>query len=109
MWSLLSLVCRTLVYQTSACRALPPRSNRIKSPMGVNVTFETTLARVSENGMRILLGSSQAQVVSAQDGIASIAPSAGRVGPCDVFITVSAGQSTAQFQIECGHNSCGAE
>ncbi len=68
--------------------------------MGVNVTFATTLARVSENGMPILLGSSQVQVVSTQDGLASIVPSAGNVGPCDVFITVSAGQSTAQLQME---------
>jgi hypothetical protein len=68
--------------------------------IGVNVTFKTTLARVPENGMPVILGSSQTQVVSAQDGLASIVPSAGSVGPCDVFITVSAGQSTAQFQME---------
>ncbi len=68
--------------------------------MGVNVTFKTTLARVPENGMPVILGSSQTQVVSAQDGVASIVPSAGSVGPCDVFITVSAGQSTAEFQME---------
>jgi hypothetical protein len=68
--------------------------------MGVNVTFKTTLARVPENGMPVILGSSQAQVVSAQDGLASLVPSAGSVGPCDVFMTVNAGQSTAQFQME---------
>lgn len=82
--------------------------------MGVNVTFAVTLARVSpdsggqqsgdsnggENGMPILLGSSQAQVASAQDGTAFIVPSAGSVGPCDVFITVTAGPSTAQLQME---------
>ena len=82
--------------------------------MGVNVTFATTLARVSPDqggqqegdpvaggdGMPVLLGSSQVQVVSAQDGTAFIVPSAGNVGPCDVFITVSAGQSTAQLQME---------
>ncbi len=68
--------------------------------MGVDVTFKTTLARVPENGMPVILGSSQTQVVSAQDGLASVVPSAGSVGPCDVFITVSAGQSTAQFQME---------
>jgi hypothetical protein len=68
--------------------------------MGVNVTFKTTLARVPENGMPVILGSSQTQVVSNQDGLASIVPSAGSVGPCDVFITVSAGQSTAEFQME---------
>src|SRR5467141_77408 len=42
--------------------------------MGVNVTFKTTLARVSENGMPVILGSSQTQVVSAQGGLASIVP-----------------------------------
>ncbi len=70
--------------------------------MGVNVTFATTLARVNPNpgGQPVLLGSSQAQVVSAQDGTASIVPSAGSVGVCDVFITVNAGSSTAQFQME---------
>jgi len=82
--------------------------------MGVTVTFETTLARVSPgqggqpdgdsvvgaNGMPVLLGSSQAQVGSTQDGLASIVPSVGSVGPCDVFITVSAGRSTAQLQME---------
>ena len=69
--------------------------------MGVNVTFETTLARESRKiGLPVILGSSQTQVVTAQDGLASIVPSAGSVGPCDVFITVSAGQSTAQFQME---------
>ena len=70
--------------------------------MGVNVIFATTLARVSldSEGMPVILGSSQAQVVSAQNGTASIVPSAGSVGPCDVFITVSAGPSTAQLQME---------
>jgi hypothetical protein len=48
----------------------------------------------------VLLGSSQVQVVSSQDGLASMVPSAGNVGPCDVFITVSAGQSTTQLQME---------
>jgi hypothetical protein len=50
--------------------------------------------------MSILLGSSQAQVVTDQNGLASIVPSAGSVGPCDVFIAVSAGASTAQLQME---------
>jgi hypothetical protein len=68
--------------------------------MGVSVTFQTTLARVPENGMPVVLGSSAAQVVSAQDGLASIIPSAGNVGPCDMFIAVSAGPSTAQLQME---------
>jgi hypothetical protein len=68
--------------------------------MGVNVTFKTTLARVPENGMPVILGSSQTQVVSTLDGLASIVPSAGSVGPCDVIIAVIAGRSTAQFQME---------
>ena len=82
--------------------------------MGVNVTFATALARVSPDqggqpngdsvvggdGVPVLLGSSQVQVVSSQDGLASMVPSAGNVGPCDVFITVSAGQSTTQLQME---------
>jgi hypothetical protein len=68
--------------------------------MGVNVTFKTTLARVPENGMPVILGSSQTQVMSTLDGLASIVPSAGSVGPCDVFIAVLAGRSTAQFQME---------
>jgi hypothetical protein len=82
--------------------------------MGVDVSFATTLARVSfgegspqngegldgETGSPVLLGSSQAQVVSAQGGAASILPTVGSVGPCDVFITVNAGASTAEFQME---------
>ncbi len=68
--------------------------------MGVNVTFLTTLARVPEDGLPVILGSSQMQVVSTQDGLASMVPSAGDVGPCDVFMTVNAGSSTVQVQME---------
>lgn len=82
--------------------------------MGVTVTFETTLARVSRgpggppggdaiaggDGMPVLLGSSQAQVVNTQDGLASIVPTVGNVGECDMFIAVSAGRSTVQLQME---------
>jgi hypothetical protein len=70
--------------------------------MGVNVTFATTLARTGagEDGMPVLLGSSQVQVASTQGGLAFIVPSAGSVGPCDVFITVSAGTAATQFQME---------
>ncbi len=68
--------------------------------LGVSVTFATTLARVTGDGPPVVLGSLQSQVVSAQDGTAFILPSAGNVGPCTVFITVSAGQSTAQLQMQ---------
>jgi hypothetical protein len=86
---------------------------------GVAVTFETTLARVgsgqgsqgggdsvvsesgvSGSGAPILLGSSQAQIATDQNGLASIVPSAENVGPCDVFVTVNAGATTTQFQME---------
>jgi hypothetical protein len=75
--------------------------------MGVNVSFQTTLTRVSPDsdaggngGMPIILGSSQAQVATTQNGLATTMPSAENVGPCDVFITVNAGTSTDQFQLE---------
>jgi hypothetical protein len=83
--------------------------------MGVRVAFVTTLARVGPNSggpptaggsfargdaQPVLLGSSKAQVVTDQNGLASIMPSAGNVGPCDLFIVVSAGASTAQLQME---------
>jgi hypothetical protein len=74
---------------------------------GVNVSFQTTLARLDpdsnapgNDGMPIILGSSQSQVATTQNGLATIMPSAENVGPCDVFITVSAGNSRAQFQLE---------
>jgi hypothetical protein len=81
--------------------------------MGVNVTFNTTLAQITpqsggqggesmggDSGMPVILGSSQVQVMTTVNGIASIIPSAGNVGPCDLFIAVSAGSSTLQFQME---------
>jgi hypothetical protein len=86
--------------------------------MGVNVVFNTTLAQLRVDssptggqqggesagggggGMPVILGSSKVQVSTTVNGIASIVPSAGNVGPCDVFIAVSAGSSTLQFQME---------
>jgi hypothetical protein len=78
--------------------------------IGVNVAFSTTLARASvgQGGgslgggstMPVILGSYQAQVATDQNGLASIVPSGQNVGPCEVFIFVSAGASSAQFQLE---------
>jgi hypothetical protein len=82
--------------------------------MGVNVIFQTTLARVSPGGgglpdndsvataggLPVILGSSQAQVVTNQDGLASIVPTPGNAGPCDVFVAVTAGATTTQFHME---------
>jgi hypothetical protein len=70
--------------------------------LAVNVAFVTTLARIGSDvgGIPVLLGSSQAQAVTDQNGVAFIVPSAGNLGPCDVFIAVSAGNSSAQLQME---------
>ena len=82
--------------------------------LGVTVNFATTLVRLSLNqggqqdgdslvsgtGPPVILGSSQAQVVTAPDGTASILPSAQNVGPCTLFVAVSAGASAALFQLE---------
>jgi hypothetical protein len=81
--------------------------------MGVNVIFSTTLAQISSQnggqggetiagggGMPVILGQSQMQLATDVNGLASIVPSTGNVGPCDVFITVRAGTSTAQFRME---------
>ncbi len=81
--------------------------------MGVSVIFTTTLSTLSSSqagqqnggavggdGMPVILGSSQAQVATTSDGLASIVPSAGSVGPCEVLVVVSAGPLTAQFPME---------
>jgi hypothetical protein len=81
--------------------------------MGVNVIFSTTLAQISSQnggqggetitgsgGMPVVLGQSQMQLATDVNGLASVVPSTGNVGPCDVFITVRAGTNTAQFQME---------
>ena len=83
--------------------------------MGVNVTFVTTLERnpqgpgggpspgsdfAGQDGMPVILGTSQTQVVTVQDGLASIVPTVGSLGPCDAFIAVTAGSATAQFELE---------
>jgi len=83
--------------------------------MGVNVTFLTTLERnpqgpgggppaggdfAGHDGMPVILGTSQTQAVTGQDGLASITPTVGSLGPCNAFITVTAGSATAQFELE---------
>jgi hypothetical protein len=83
--------------------------------LGVSVAFNTTVARVPPGsgsqtvgdtmigapGMPIILGSSSAQVVTTQDGTASIVPSPGTImGPCDLFIIVNAGPAAAQFDLQ---------
>jgi hypothetical protein len=82
---------------------------------GVSVAFTTTVARVPPGsglqtvgdsivgapGMTIILGSSLAQVVTTQDGIASVVPSPGAImGPCDLFIIVTAGSAAARFDLQ---------
>ena len=85
---------------------------------GVNVTFLTTLERIPQgsgggpqgNGMQqrgspqdgqpIILGTSQTQVVSDQNGLVTITPTVGTLGPCDAFITVTAGIASVQYELE---------
>ena len=91
--------------------------------MGVNVTFQTTLERNPQgsgggppqgNGMQqeseqngqpqdgqpIILGTSQSQVASDQNGLAEITPTVENLGPCDAIIVVTAGFATMQFKLE---------
>lgn len=83
--------------------------------LGANVTFATTLERnpqgpgsgpppgsdlQGQDAMPVILGTSQVQLQTAQDGTASITPSVGNLGPCDAFIVVIAGAATAQFELE---------
>ncbi|MFZ3340982.1 MAG: hypothetical protein WA213_08880 [Terriglobales bacterium] len=85
---------------------------------GVNVTFLTTLERIPQgtgggpqgnamqqsgspqDGQPIILGTSQTQVGSDQNGLATITPTVGTLGPCDAFITVTAGIASAQYELE---------
>lgn len=82
---------------------------------GANVTFLTTLERnpqgpigpppsdnfPAQDSMPVILGTSPpAQVTTGPDGTASITPSVGSQGPCDAFVTVTAGAATAQFELE---------
>jgi hypothetical protein len=81
---------------------------------GVNVTFVTTLERSSQGpgpgssgdnfqgqgGAQVILGTSQAQAVTSQDGLASVTPTVGNLGPCNALITVTAGPATAQLELQ---------
>jgi hypothetical protein len=86
---------------------------------GVNVTFLTTLERIPQgggggpeenidrqqkgkpqDGDPIILGTSQSQVVTDLNGLASITPTVGSLGPCDTFIMVTAGIASAQYELE---------
>lgn len=88
--------------------------------LGVNVTFVTTLERNpqrpsdpptgnssmdgghtrSSNGTPVILGTSQTQVITDQNGLASITPTVGNSGPCDAFISVTAGGASAQYELQ---------
>ena len=88
--------------------------------LGVSITFLTTLARstpspgpgpstgeisagessAGQEGAQVILGTSQTQVVTGQDGLASITPTVGALGPCNVFISVAAGSATDQFELQ---------
>ena len=86
---------------------------------GVNVTFLTTLERISQgsgggpqgnidgqrggqaqDGDPVILGTSQTQIATDQNGIASITPTVGTLGPCDAIVTVTAGIASAQYELD---------
>lgn len=83
---------------------------------GANVTFLSTLERNPQDpsggpppggdasraadGMPIILGTSQAQIATDSNGLASITPSVGNQSPCDLLLTVTAGMAIAQFELE---------
>jgi hypothetical protein len=78
--------------QGNADRQNRMRQNGIgKNGMGQNGT---------QDGPPVILGTSQTQVASDQNGLASITPTVGTLGPCDAFIIVTAGIATAQYELE---------
>ncbi len=69
--------------------------------LAANVTFVTTLERNQQgSGAPVILGTSQTQVVTDQNGLAPITPTVDGLGPCNAFIVVKAGSSTAQFELQ---------
>ncbi len=82
--------------------------------IGVTVALDSTFARVPPDpeprddgdgggrgaGMPVVLGTSQALLVSAEDGLVSLVPGMeGVYGACDVFITAGAGGAKMQFHM----------
>jgi hypothetical protein len=62
------------------------------------------------NGMPIMLGTYEVQVVTAADGLASTLPTVGDVqGYCDVIIAATAGPATAQFHLQVVQPAGGAQ
>jgi hypothetical protein len=69
--------------------------------MGVNLVFDTTIERVSKDGMPVILGNYEVQATTGEGGLASIVPSVQDVqGYCDLLITVSGGPTPAQFDLQ---------
>ncbi|MFZ0229840.1 MAG: Ig-like domain-containing protein [Mycobacterium sp.] len=69
--------------------------------VAASVMFVTTLERNQQgSGAPVILGTSQTQVITDQNGLASITPSVNGLGPCNAFIAVTAGSSTAQFELQ---------
>ena len=82
--------------------------------LGANVTFSITLERDPQgpggpplddsyqggSGMPVILATSQTQVMTDENGLASIVPTAGNFGPCDVSVTITAGSAMAQLELQ---------
>jgi hypothetical protein len=90
------------------------------SVTGVVVTFQTTFARlprdtdfrqdgdtiVGSTAMPVILGTSTTQVVSDANGVAKMTPDDGGVsGPCELLISATAGNATAEYQLVSGTKS----
>jgi len=82
---------------------------------GATVAFQTTLERIPPNPtpggddggngggtpMPVILGTSATQVLTTQDGLASLTPTGGTASaPLDVMIAASAANSAAQFHLQ---------
>ncbi|MGA9352802.1 MAG: Ig-like domain-containing protein [Terriglobales bacterium] len=125
----LQIVPNGLPFQTLVMRVTDGSAND-DPVQGVSVTFLTTLERnpqgsgggppqgdadrrqkgaqgegtqqnrAQQDDSPVILGTSQSQAATDQNGLASITPTVGSLGPCDAFITVTAGLATAQYELE---------
>jgi hypothetical protein len=92
----------------------PPQGNAMKAqnaegaPLKLSFGLSGELNAMTDTGAPqiaaqdaapVILGTSQTQVVSDQNGLAAITPTVGDQGPCDAFIVVTAGSATTQFEL----------
>jgi hypothetical protein len=83
--------------------------------VGVNIAFLTMLERNPQgpgdgppqgdldrgaSAAPIILGTSLVQLLTDANGMASVVTTAGSLSPCNVFVTVTAGSGTVQYELE---------